>query len=47
MLAQEEYEGSTRVQEAGLVDLGYCPCMWEETEKQYELISLVSGSRGG
>ena len=25
MLAQEEYEGSTRVEEAGMVDLGYCP----------------------
>ena len=25
MLAQEEYEGSTRVEEAGMVDVGYRP----------------------
>ena len=25
MLAQEEYEGSTRVEETGMVDVGYCP----------------------
>ena len=25
MLAQEEYEGSTRFEETGMVDFGYCP----------------------
>ena len=46
MLAQEEYVEVQRVEEARLVDVGHCPCMWEETEEQYELTFLVSVSLG-
>ena len=46
MLAQEEYVGSTRVEEAGLVDVGYCPASGKRPKNCNELTFLVSGSPG-
>ena len=45
MLAQEEYEGSTCFEEAGLVYLGYCPPCWERPENGSG--SLVGGTGPG
>ena len=38
MLAQEEYEGSTRVEAAGLVDFGYCPPSGERPKDRADSI---------
>ena len=45
MLAQEEYEGSTRFEETGMVNIGYCPPCGERPKNGSG--SLVGGTGPG